>query len=252
MTILHLTGRVLPEHPRITYTFPRMIFGVPDQLHLHYELAIEESEVKLTVEIETTSLPQEVLLAAITVAVRQLINLVGFKYGIGFWVHLEAFSGPSGKTYLTQDPAPLPDASHLRKGGYSDELFNILSDWNVSLALNDLLQTLREPTYVAVNSARAVEGLRYAIAPDLSALAADKRDKALWEAFHKALRTTPSYVRVITDAARNPRHGNRIPDGETTEVNTEIARRAWAIMYRYVDFRMRGNTLPEGEFPILT
>ena len=78
----------------------------------------------------------------------------------------------------------------------------------------------------------------------------DMPRKKAWAKFRESLRIDENYILLITDYSKAARHGNReyVPG----PIAGEIVRRAWAIMNRFFEFRMRGNQpLPITEFPVL-
>jgi hypothetical protein len=65
------------------------------------------------------------------------------------------------------------------------------------------------------------------------------------------LRVDRSYLQLITDQSKAPRHG----DVQAIEalVTEEVAKRCWTIMNRYFEFKKRGGSpLPLSEYPLLT
>jgi len=71
-----------------------------------------------------------------------------------------------------------------------------------------------------------------------------------WAKMRSALNLTEEYLKYITDLSKGPRHGERTRiEGEST---TEITRRSWIIMNRFIEYRKRGNQdLPTSDFPLL-
>ena len=122
----------------------------------------------------------------------------------------------------------------------------VFQEPNLFLALHDLVSAVAHPTRVSVDSARAVEGLRVAINPDL---AAEDKKKG-WELLQANLNLTKDYISLITKTSEPLRHGQRNLDHPPP--SEEVLRRSWTIMNRFLEFRLRGNQpLPLSEFPSL-
>jgi hypothetical protein len=179
---------------------------------------------------------------------RASIDLVAFATGCGLTVVLDTWVDPNGlKSRINPgDPpnlAPLCTAFTLTKD--FDEVHQlVLSDPGFFMALNDLVNAIIYPHVSSVNCARCIEGLRHLIA------APGSTDKQAWEQMRQVLHIDRAYLQLITDTSTKPRHGDRIR--VSGAVTTEITRRSWIIMNRYLEFRKRGSKpLPSTEFPLL-
>ena len=121
----------------------------------------------------------------------------------------------------------------------------VVTDPALFQALDDLIVSITLPHHSTVNCARAIEGLRHLIA------APDATVSQAWEQMRNALQLDRSFLQLITDTSAAPRHGNRIHISGS--ITTEIVRRSWLIMDRFLEYRKRGNTpLPATDFPTLT
>jgi hypothetical protein len=111
------------------------------------------------------------------------------------------------------------------------------------MALNDLIHAVSTPHMTPANCGRVVDGLRKLVAPNMD-------PKQGWPIFQKTINADELYLTFISEHSKEPRHGGHVRiDGPTT---TEIARRTWAIMNRFLEFRKRGNLpLPLADFPVL-
>jgi hypothetical protein len=120
----------------------------------------------------------------------------------------------------------------------------VTTDPQTLLALRDLIRGVMTPHLGPIDCARALEAIRYKIAPG------EDRKKA-WAELQARLRVEQSYLELITGTSTNPRHGNWQPiDGPTCH---EIAIRTWTVMNRFLELKKRGlQSLPEGEFPVLS
>jgi hypothetical protein len=183
--------------------------------------------------------------------VRAAVNLLGFVLATGLTVTLDTFIDPEQhhKALLAEDQrlagiCTVLNRSELASDAFSKILKIVLSEPPLFLALNDLVAGITQPHQAAVVSARALESLRHLIAPGSSVSDG-------WTALREALKIDRPYLQYITDLSTGPRHGDHkhIP-GEPT---TEVIRRAWIIMNRFLEYRKGGNvSLPASEFPILT
>ena len=120
----------------------------------------------------------------------------------------------------------------------------VLSDPPLFQALDDLIVLITLPHHAAVDCARAIEGLRNLVAARGATVSRS------WEQMRNALQLDRSFLQPITDTSTAPRHGDRnfIP-GTTV---TEIVRRSWIIMDRFLEYQKRGNiSLPATDFPLL-
>jgi len=111
------------------------------------------------------------------------------------------------------------------------------------MALNDLIQAVSVPHMTPTNCGRVLDGLRKLVAPGME-------PKQGWPIFQQTIQADEPYLTFISELSKKPRHGEHIRiDGITT---TEIAKRTWIIMNRFLEFRKRGNQqLPLAEFPLL-
>jgi hypothetical protein len=110
--------------------------------------------------------------------------------------------------------------------------------------LNDLRVGISEPVFQILNLYRAVEGIKQ----DISDQAKDS--KKAWMIMREILNIGEEYLTYITDASKAPRHGRII--STEGKVTLEVARRAWVITNRYLEYISRGRKpLSITEFPLL-
>ncbi|WP_373700598.1 hypothetical protein, partial [Neisseria dentiae] len=110
-----------------------------------------------------------------------------------------------------------------------------LNELNIAWALNELLEAITLPHISLVNCTRAIERLKHLISNN------EKDDKKAWGKFREILKIDEDYLKYITDLSRNSRHGrNERVSGDTT---TEVTKRAWKIMNRYLEYKIAGDTL---------
>jgi hypothetical protein len=115
---------------------------------------------------------------------------------------------------------------------------------SIVFAFRDLIEAITLPHRAPVSCARAIEGLRNVIAG--SGLA---RGQA-WGEFNRVLQLDPAYTKLITTNSAGTRHGDH--ERISGAITTEITRRAWVIMNRFLEYRLRGDKpLDAKEFPLL-
>jgi hypothetical protein len=185
---------------------------------------------------------------------RACVDLAVFGSGQGMTVILDAFTKPNGQTVLlafTQRElasectaitvTPTPTQEEREK--FAKLMTTVTTDPALFLALHDLAQTVAGPHQVPTNCGRVLDGLRKIVAADVDA-------KKGWVKMQQLLNVSPEYMKWVSDQSANPRHGDRsfVPG----PVIKEISRRTWAVMNRFLEFRIRGSQpLPISEFPML-
>jgi hypothetical protein len=118
-----------------------------------------------------------------------------------------------------------------------------LSDPTIYVALIDLISSLPTAQEATVRCGRAVDAIRHHMAPQ-------NDRKAGWPAMRDNLNLTQQYLEFITDVSKGPRHGE--VKSNTFSTSQEVLNRAWTVMNRFLEFKIRGNQqLPLPEFPIL-
>lgn len=249
-------GRVFPACYQISLTDRNPLDWIwqEENIVLHFGVSIEKSiaRVDCTLERFKPDYIAEIHRRSFDI-VRSAVNLAGFCSGVGYTVVFERFVDTLGKEsmFAPQDPSLAslctsfslaPQQGKMPFGSMWDL---VVADPALFLALDDLIVSITLPHHSVVNCARAVEGLRHLIAsPGASVSQA-------WEQMRDALRLDRGFLQLITEGSTAPRHGDRahIP-GVTT---TEIVRRSWIIMDRFLEYRKRGNTaLPAADFPMLS
>ena len=180
-----------------------------------------------------------------------LVDLIAFSKGIGLTLIFDRIIDPTGSSlFLPSDPSlvPLCTAFSLTYTQPGDGLFDVaklvISEPPVFISLREIIESITLTHHAAANCGRAIERLRQLIAPKVDG-------KKTWETFGELLRLDKKYIDYINLHATGPRHGN--PAHVTGDVTTEMVRRTWTIMNRFMEFRKRGNVqLPLSDFPILT
>lgn len=166
---------------------------------------------------------------------------------------IEIFIDPDGKqTALTprsEEVAGLCtafnlDPSYTGPDNYEAMIRLVVQERALLLALNDLIVPISQFNLATINCARTIEGLRTAMSP------AGYGREEQWEFMRQHLNLTRDYLKFVTSLSTDPRHGNRkAPEaGE----QSEVIKRAWVVMNRFLEYRKRGNQqLPPADFQLL-
>jgi hypothetical protein len=120
----------------------------------------------------------------------------------------------------------------------------LYSDPNIFLALSELRMSLRFHTQTLHACQRAIERIRNSISSN------DNNEKRAWKALRDSLQIDRSYLDYICNASKPHRHG-QLEYVDSAKM-TELRRRSWIIMDRFLEYRLRDSVaLPQNEFPIL-
>jgi hypothetical protein len=182
------------------------------------------------------------------------VDSLCFFYGFGLRAFIEIFVDENGKqTALTPRAgheviglctAFNLDPSYTGPDNFEAMMRLILEERSLLLALNDLIAPVSQFNLATINCARSIETLRSAMAsPGWT------RDKE-WEFMREQLNLTKAYTQFVIGLSTEPRHGKR----KAPEVGqqSEITKRAWVIMDRFMHYRKGGNQrLPLAEFALL-
>jgi hypothetical protein len=249
----HFYGRILPFEPGHTsISLGQLVanWEWPDVgLHLTLTVRIQESHIHVECEQDRPFEPSHfsaALLPAASKLARTVVDLLIFASGFDLTVLLEKFVNPHGMETLILTQAPnVPGLCTAYSLNNLDTLCPVVGalDPQLMLALHDLVSSIKQAEFPAVNCARAVEGLRWMIS-------GKGNTKGGWAEMREALNFTEPYLKFITDQSTGPRHGNQtfVPSALRREVTT----RAWVVMNRFLEYRKRGNTpLLPAEFPLL-
>jgi hypothetical protein len=135
------------------------------------------------------------------------------------------------------------DAEVSRDDSFLDLLQMVMNDWNLRFALDALTYSLDFPEMAAVNCARTIEHIRHMVAPG-------KDRKSGWRIMQNTLNIGQNYLESVSQTSVGPRHGDFSPD----LLHSDVRRKTWIVMNRYLEFRKRGGTgaLPLSVFPLLT
>jgi hypothetical protein len=250
MHIVHLLGRVMPECLQVTITLKPTVTWEAEKIG-SVEVSSEIKQSKIDVECRVVDYNPEYLAGIYIRALdlcRAQVDLVGFKMGWGLSVVLESFVDHNGvATPIApshEDLSALCTAFSLNDH-FREMSAKILEDPLRFMALRDLVSAISLPHVSLVDCARGIERIRHLVANP------DSKDADAWKELREALHIEKAYLKYVTDHSKDARHGRPLYVPGT--ITTEVTRRAWVIMNRYLEYLKRDNTpLPIAEFPLLT
>lgn len=242
MPSIQLLGQVLPAPVQVSVSDLDLVTWEAPELNLSMKFQQRIVHSAIHVACDLNRWGDEVLPTVFKHALdlcRASVDLVGFSMGWGLTVHLHSFVDPDGNVsaLLFQAPglSPLCTAYNVSEG-FGEIHRMVLQEPTLMHALNDLVQAITVPHKSLVNCARAMDRLKHLVAP----AGATKKDA--WAALQSALRIEEDYLKVITAASANPRHGGltHVPGTMVRDVTS----RAWTVMNRYLEYRKAGGVLP--------
>jgi hypothetical protein len=251
-------GRIHPSICKVNLTLdPATSINWKDlERDSNYTFKIHVSDGSVRIECEASrydpSFFDEIYRRSLDLA-RATVDVLAFGTGMGLTVLLERFQDPSGamSDLLIHDQrfASLVTAFKLNippPNNLEETLKIVWTEPALFFALRDLIEAITLPHRAAVCCGRAIEGLRSLIA---STPAGASRAEA-WEAFRRTLQIDQTYLKLITDNSVATRHGEHTRI--TGEITTEITRRSWMVMDRFLRYRLLANRpLTAEEFPLL-
>lgn len=256
MPTVYFKGRVLPAAVQVSFTDIPQVKWVWEEENITFDFAVRiinsQVEVECKLDRYQDNYMVEIHRRAFDLA-RACVNVAAFGTGFGITVFFEQFVGPNGipSALVFTNPHLAPECTAFKMNPVTLEekrnleviLALVMREPAVFMALNDLIEAVSVPHMVPTNCGRILDGLRKLVTPGIE-------PKQGWPIFQKTIQADEPYLSFISEHSKKPRHGEHIRiDGPTT---TEIARRTWIIMNRFLEFRKRGNLpLPLAEFPLL-
>jgi hypothetical protein len=183
---------------------------------------------------------------------RASVNLVAFATGIGPLVLLEIIIDPLGNpTWLIPaDPAFASYCTSFKLPPENQDDFNaiykiVITDVSLFRDMNDLIECMWNPHVTPVNCGRIIDSICRLITPSSKG-----PTSAAWTTMQSTLSISKAYLQYISINATGPRHAD--PTFVSGTITTEIAKRTWKIMDRYLWYRKLGNVpLNSQQFPVL-
>jgi hypothetical protein len=256
MPIVHFRGRIFPYDPKAFFVnfkdIPTLNWkdgqtGESTQITTR----IDASIIDLEFDVKTFDERNLAGLAKIAWDVaRVAVDLWSFKTGWGLGVVIDSIVTPDGRsaTLLSKDEslgvlATALDSSDPKVNNFDVCYRIVATEPALFMALNDLIVSITLPHHATVNCARAVERLRAIMAPNVDR-------KQAWPLFQGNLNIDRTYREYVTNISTGPRHGD--PAFVPGTIVTEVTKRSWMIMNRFLEYRKRANKpLPLAEFPLL-
>jgi len=251
MDIIHFLGRSMPSGFNLTlsqelsFRWHHSVVGITALITLN----MKNSDIDIRFDTETFKEEDYAhYLVRATDLARDAVDLVAFAGGLAATSVLETFVWPNGKTeQLTphDDRLRAVCTSFNLTDNYPAVLNLVSQDFELAMALRDLIDALSISHLAPINCGRVLDGIKRMISPNT------KNPKAAWRAMQAALNISPEYQRWITDISANPRHADR--SYISAPATNELLKRTWTIMNRFIEYRKRANApLTAPEFPILS
>lgn len=210
-----------------------------------FEVSIHEGEFRVKVEVENyTDEDALALFQASWDAAQRLANAAGFINAVPYQTIVDFLERPDGSV-----KALVVGDSYLGTlGSFTDNDLEAIADLLITdhafgEAVADLLSMLNRTHYAPISYGRVAESIARLIAPL-------EKQGAMWAKARSELRVTESFLRALTEASTDPRHGKRTPISAAT--NRKLSEMAWLLVHRYVHYRLRATNLPKAEFPELS
>jgi hypothetical protein len=242
MPLVRFHGRVLPESQKITIVSKPTIswHNSDNNLTMEFVCDITDSliDVQCTMGRWEDNLLPDVYRRAVDLS-RASVELVCFAKGCALSIYFDSFTDHEGckRQLLLQDQSlsSLVTAYSLDKDFESVQKL-VLEEPNLFMALHDLIEAISIPHASLVNCARGIERIKHLLA------ASGQNDNQAWETMRNTLNIDKNYLMYVTGNSKDSRHGRgSYVDGTIT---TEVTRRAWTILNRYLLYKINGDSLP--------
>lgn len=248
MEVFYFKGRVVPDHVPLTVNYtPKFerkpsLETEPDSV---IEVSILEGGFQVKVEVEHyTDDKALALFQAAWDAAQRLANAAGFISAIPYQIIVDFVVRPDGSV----EALALGDAYLRSLGTFTDDDIETIADLMIAdhafgEAVADLLSMLSKTHYAPISYGRVAESIARLVAPN-------EKQSAMWATARSELRVSEGFLRALTEASTDSRHGNRTPVSAAT--NRKLSQMAWLLVHRYVHYRLREANLPKAEFPELS
>lgn len=247
-TVFHFIGRVVPDHVPLTVAYSPEFKRTPNldgEPECVMKVSLCEGEFRVSVEVEEYSDQDAMaLFQAAWDAAQHLANTAGFTKAVPYQVIIDFIERPDGsiKALALGDPLLRSLVS------FTDEDIEtiadlLIEDHAVGQLMWDLLSMLSRTHYAPISYGRIAESIAQLVAPSA-------KPKSMWNTTREELLVSEGFLRRLTEVSTDPRHGKRTP--VSAELNRELSIMCWKLVDRYLQYRLRGEVLPEDEFPMLT
>lgn len=249
MTKVVWTGHVYPSGLTISIAHTGARYTASDgTLDGMLDIVVEDSAITVAWEIENYS--SDNLLATWIHSrklVTVLVDLVAFKMGAAALVVVDKYQidGKPAEEINIMEPKVANLATSFASDAELLEVFSIATkEQHLMVVFEDLISTLSSQEHKAVNCGRCVEAIRRLVAEN------EADPKRQWPIMHHLLNLERSYLDLITNHSKEPRHG-KAPVADPDEI-TEVLTRTWLIIDRFFHFRRGGSVkLDVAQFPLL-
>lgn len=245
MQTLIYEGKIEPEAAPLTLAYRPKLLRQETETAPEAEFEVIVFVGRVRVQVKTSIVDEQIAsdlyFPAWDVA-RTYVETVGFIKGIPYAVSLERVILPNGEVrgYV------FGDRSLAATHDFSEDDLEALSDISLidlkcGLIISDILMTLGKAHYSPTACGRVADGLARLISPNASRT-------EQWSNLRRVLRVDEAYVRSLSEVSKASRHGDRVEVDAAT--NQETAHRAWALVGRYLRFRLNGELDPQA-YPLL-
>jgi hypothetical protein len=248
MPTIYLTGRILPVVAQANFSnlFPVNAGSEDLGLEMHFITTIQNNEFTIECRLnkwDTGAIFIHVYMRAFDI-ISGFVDLAAFASGVGLTVMFETLTDPNGnRTQLVTQEPWLAAFATINQNNFDAVARFVITNHTISRALQDLVDSLKHTHVAPLVCGRAMEGVRHAIGPNL------ERKKG-WAKMNAVLKIDRSYLDMIVDTSKGPRHAD--PTHIPGDVCVEISKRSWIIMSRFFEYLARNSQpLPEADFPVL-
>lgn len=256
MFTVTLSGRVnpgvwpitLPDLPEVKWPLEYDNVIATFNVHIHHA----QLKVTCSMEIYEDKYFTDIYRKSLDLA-RACIDTFAFASGAGLSVSLDkvSFDGSAPQTITFSSPPelyrectviPFSELGVLQYADYIAILHIVISEPAIFILLNHLIACISMHHVVPANCGRVIDGLRKLVDPSKPEIA--------WLTFREALNLDISYLALIAENSKGPRHGEQVRiEGS---IVGEIQKRTWAVMNRFLEYKKRSSQkLPIVEFPLL-
>jgi hypothetical protein len=251
---MRFTGRVLPPATLVNFPTHKLMWDLSEYkipVTITFKVSISLSVIDVECLNPTTATyGVDIYFARAMDLLRAATSLLSFSSGQYFYPDLDTVHFPDGRsakivlanrTVATLCTSFNPDNDDAQL--VSEIVF---SDLRLMLALRDLIDSQINPHLTAINCARVVDTIKHLITP-VSGISENQK----WKNMHSCLNTTESYIKHITTSSREHRHGKSDP--KTGDELTEIIKRTWTVMDRFLLYKKQGDArLSKDAHPLLS
>jgi hypothetical protein len=238
-------GKIEPDVVPLTLEYRPCVVRqeTPDAPEAEFEVTVFVGRVRVRVTTEAVDdrIAHTLYFPAWDVA-RTFVETAGFIRAIPYSVTLDRVIFPDGET----KQFAMGDRSLAAMHDFTEQDLEALSDVTLvdlkcGLAVSDIMMTLGKAHYSPIACGRVADSIARLISPDAGRV-------EQWNNLRQALRVDEPFVRSLTEVSKASRHGDRVEVDAST--NGETAHRAWALLGRFLRFRLDG-ALDPARYPLL-